>query len=79
MSREKEDPHIYVHICMHVYTYMDVHVYIYIHKYIYIARMSRQRVSIGKINSSILKFFKKHHSDFKNVCQSKQELLNLIS
>ena len=35
------------------------------------ARMSRQRVSIGKINSSILKFFKKHHSDFNNVCQSK--------
>ena len=43
-----------------------------------IARMSRQEVSIGKINSSILKFFNKHHSDF-NVCQSKQELLNLIS
>ena len=44
-----------------------------------IARMSRQGVSIGKINSSILKFFNKHHSDFNNVCQSKQELLNLIS
>ena len=43
-----------------------------------IACMSRQGVSIGKINSSILKFFNKHHSDF-NVCQSKQELLNLIS
>ena len=42
-----------------------------------IACMSRQGVSIGKINSSILKFFNKH-SDF-NVCQSKQELLNLIS
>ena len=41
-----------------------------------IARMSRQGVSIGKINSSILKFFNKHHSDFNNVCQSKQELLN---
>ena len=40
--------------------------------------MSRLGVSIGKINSSILKFFNKHHSDF-NVCQSKQELLNLIS
>ena len=43
-----------------------------------IAQISRQAVSIGKINSSILKFFNKHHSDF-NVCQSKQELLNLIS
>ena len=44
-----------------------------------IARMSRQRASIGKINSSIQKIFNKHHSDFNNVCQSKQELLNLIS
>ena len=44
-----------------------------------IARMSRQGVSIGKINSSILKCFNKHHSDFNNVCESKQELLNLIS
>ena len=44
-----------------------------------IARMSRQGVSVGKINSSILKSFNKHHSDFNNVCQSKQELLNLIS
>ena len=43
-----------------------------------IARMSRQGVSHWKINSSILKIFNKHHSDF-NVCQSKQELLNLIS
>ena len=43
------------------------------------ACMSRQGVSIGKINSSILKIFNKHHSDFNNVCQSKQELLNLIS
>ena len=43
-----------------------------------IARIIRQGASIGKINSSILKFFNKHHSDF-NVCQSKQELLNLIS
>ena len=43
-----------------------------------IAHMSRQGVSIGKINSSILKFFNEHHSDFNNVCQSKQELLNLI-
>ena len=44
-----------------------------------IARIRRQGVSIGKINSSILKNFNKHHSDFNNVCQSKQELLNLIS
>ena len=43
-----------------------------------IAPMSRQEVSTGKINSFILKLFNKHHSDF-NVCQSKQELLNLIS
>ena len=41
--------------------------------------ISRQGLSIGKINSSILKMFNKHHSDFINVCQSKQELLNLIS
>ena len=44
-----------------------------------IARMSRQGVSIGKINSFLLKSFQKHLSDFNNVCQSKQELLNLIS
>ena len=44
-----------------------------------IARMSRQGVSIGKINSSIPKSLNKHHSDFNNVCQSKQEFLNLIS
>ena len=44
-----------------------------------IARMSRQGVSIGKINSSILKYFNKQYSDFNNICQSKQELLNLIS
>ena len=44
-----------------------------------IARVSRQGVSIGKINSSVLKIFNKHDSDFNNVCQSKQELLNLIS
>ena len=43
------------------------------------ARMSRQGVSIGKIDSYILKSFNKHHSDFNNVCQSKQELLHLIS
>ena len=42
------------------------------------AHMSRQGVFIGKINSSILNFFNKRHSDF-NVCQSKQEFLNLIS
>ena len=44
-----------------------------------IARMSMYEVSIGKINSSILKSFNKHHSDFNNACQSKQELLNFIS
>ena len=33
------------------------------------ACMSRQGVSIGKINSSIVIFFNKHHSDF-NVCQN---------
>ena len=43
-----------------------------------IARMSRQGVSIGKINSSVLKIFNKHHSEL-NVCQSKKELLNLVS
>ena len=40
-----------------------------------IAHMNRQRVSIAKINSSILKFFNKYHTD----CQSKHKLLNLIS
>ena len=44
-----------------------------------IARMNRQGVSIGKINSPILIFLNKHHSDFNNVRQSKKELLNLIS
>ena len=44
-----------------------------------IARMNRQGISIGKINSSILKIFNKLHADFNNVCPSKQELLNLIS
>ena len=44
-----------------------------------ITRMSRQGVFVGEINSSILKCFNKHHSDFNNVCQSKRELLNLIS
>ena len=41
--------------------------------------MSMQGVSIGKINGSILKPFNKHHSDFTNVSQTKQELLSLIS
>ena len=40
-----------------------------------IARMNRQGVSIGKINSFILKFFNKHQVYF-DVCQSKQELRN---
>ena len=43
-----------------------------------IARISRQGVSIGKINSFILNFFNKHQVDF-NACQSKQELVNLVS
>ena len=33
----------------------------------FIARMSRQGVSIGKINSFILKLFDKHQVDFNNV------------
>ena len=33
----------------------------------FIALMSRQGVSIGKINSFILKFFNKHQVDFNNV------------
>ena len=37
-----------------------------------IACMRGQGLSIGKINSSILKLFNKHHSDFNNVCQNKQ-------
>ena len=44
-----------------------------------IARMSRLGVSIEKMNSFILKFLNKHLVDFNNVCQSKQELLNLVS
>ena len=44
-----------------------------------IAVWAGTRVSIGEIISSILKFFNKQHLDFNNVCQSKQELLNLIS
>ena len=44
----------------------------------FIARMSRQGVSIGKRNSFILKIFNKHQVDF-NVCQGKQEVLNLVS
>ena len=44
-----------------------------------IASMSRHGVSIEKINSSILRFFNKPHSDFNNVCQNKHELLNSIS
>ena len=43
-----------------------------------VARMSRQGISIGKINSFTLKLFNKHQVDFNNVFQSKQELLNLV-
>ena len=38
----------------------------------FIARISIQAVSIAKTNSSIQKRFNKNHSDFNNVCQSKQ-------
>ena len=44
-----------------------------------IARMSRQGVSIEKINSAILKNFNKRKGDFNNVCQSKQELPQLVT
>ena len=44
-----------------------------------VAGWAGRGLPIGKINSSNLIFFNKHHSDFNNVCQSKQELLNLIS
>ena len=44
-----------------------------------IARINRKGVSIGKINSFILKIFDKHLVDFNNICQSKQELLHLVS
>ena len=44
-----------------------------------IACMSGQGVSIGKINSSVLKCFNKHQPDFNNVRQIKQGLLNLMS
>ena len=44
-----------------------------------IVSMSRRGISIGKINSFILNFFNKYQGDFNNVCQSKQELLRLLS
>ena len=44
-----------------------------------IARMSRQGVFIGKINSCILNFFNKHQVHFNDVCQSKQEVLTIVS
>ena len=40
--------------------------------------MSKHEVSIAKVNSFVLKMFNKCQVDFNNVCQSKQELLNLI-
>ena len=43
-----------------------------------IARTSRQGISIEKIDSVILKYFNKHQGDF-NVCQTKHELLHLVS
>ena len=45
----------------------------------FIARMSRHGASVGKKNNFLVKFFNKHQVGFNNVCQSKQELLNLIS
>ena len=44
-----------------------------------IARMSRPELSIETISSVITTFFNKHQGEFNNLCQSKQELLNLIS
>ena len=46
-----------------------------------IARMSRQGVSIGKINSFFLNFFNKDHSDFNNFCNICQRIakFNLLS
>ena len=38
----------------------------------FIACMSRQGVSIGKINGSVQKNFNKHQANFNNVFQSKQ-------
>ena len=35
-----------------------------------IAHMSRQGVSIAKINGSVLKCFNKDHSDCDNICES---------
>ena len=46
----------------------------------FIARMSRQGISIGKINNlKILRYFNKYQGYFSNVCQSKQDLLHLVS
>ena len=44
-----------------------------------IACMRRQKVSIAKINSVILKFFNKHERNYNDVCQRKKELLHLDS
>ena len=44
----------------------------------FIPRMSRQGDLIEKINCVILKIFNKHQINFNNVCQGKQELLNLV-
>ena len=43
-----------------------------------IALISRQGISIEKINIFSLKFLNKNQIDFNNVCQSKQEMLNLV-
>ena len=44
-----------------------------------ISCMSRQGFSNEKVNGAIQKFFNKHQGDFSNVCQSKQELLDMVS
>ena len=62
---------------------MTKYIYIYIFFFFstaiksLIARMNKQVITIGKINISIIKFYRKDQADFNNVCLSKQELLNL--
>ena len=45
----------------------------------FISCMSRQGFSNEKTNGAIQKFFNKHQGDFSNICQSKQELLDMVS
>ena len=44
-----------------------------------VTRLSRQQVSIERINSIIVYRSNKHQRDVNNACKSKQELLNLVS